>query len=103
MHSSPLQPSLWLRYVDDTFVIWPHGEQNLQSFFAHLNQMSTNIKFTIEKEEEGRRSFLDVLVTRSENQLSIIVYGKPTHTDWYIPYHSHPPSQDANRSNVRHA
>jgi hypothetical protein len=18
-------PSLWLRYVDDTFVIWPHG------------------------------------------------------------------------------
>ena len=29
MHSSPLQPSLWLRYVDDTFVIWPHAEQNL--------------------------------------------------------------------------
>ena len=36
----PLQPSLWLRYVDDTFVIWPHGEQELQSFHAHLNQMS---------------------------------------------------------------
>ena len=29
MHSAPLQPSLWLRYVDNTFIIWPHGEQNL--------------------------------------------------------------------------
>ena len=47
----PLQPSLWLRYVDDTFVIWPHGEQELQSFHAHLNQMAANIN-TIEKKEE---------------------------------------------------
>ena len=89
MHSAPLRPNLWLRYVDDTFVIWPHGEQNLQSFHTHLNQMSANIDFTIEKEEEGRRAFLDVLVTRSGDQLSTAVYRKPTHTDRYIPYHSH--------------
>ena len=70
MHSSPLQPSLWLRYVDDAFVIWPRGEQNLQSFHAHLNQMPANID-TIEKEEEGRLAFLDVMVTRSQDQLYI--------------------------------
>ena len=29
MHSAPLQPSHWLRYVDDTLTIWPRGEQNL--------------------------------------------------------------------------
>ena len=89
MHSAPLRPSLLLRYVDDTFVIWPHGEQNLQSFHTLLNQMSANIEFTIEKEEEGRLAFLDVLVTRSGDQLSTAVYRKPTHTDRYIPYHSH--------------
>ena len=89
MHSDPLRPNLWLRYVDDTFVIWPQGEQNLQSFHTHLNQMSANIDFTIEKEEEGRLAFLDVLVTRSRDQLSTAVYRKPTHTDRYIPYHSH--------------
>ena len=49
--------------------------------------MSTNIQFTIEKEEEGR--FLDVLVTRSKDQLPTAVYRKQTHTDRYIPYHSH--------------
>ncbi len=51
--------------------------------------MSTNIQFTIEKEEEGRLAFLDVLVTRSKDQLSTAVYRKPTDTDRYIPYHSH--------------
>jgi hypothetical protein len=24
------RPSLWLQYVDDTFVIWPHGPDRLQ-------------------------------------------------------------------------
>ena len=89
MHSAPVQPSLWLRYVDDTFVIWPHGEQDLQSFHTHFNQMSTNIQFTIEKEEEGRLTFLDVLATHRKDQLSTVVYSKPTHTDRYILYHSH--------------
>ena len=28
IESSPQKPSIWLRYVDDTFVVWPHGEQN---------------------------------------------------------------------------
>ena len=51
--------------------------------------MSANTEFTIEKEEEGRLAFLDVLVTRSGDQLSTAVYRKPTHTDRYIPYHSH--------------
>ena len=40
MHSAPLKPSLWMRYVDDTFVTWTHGEQSLQSFHTHLKQLS---------------------------------------------------------------
>ena len=86
LHSAPLQPSLWLRYVDDIFVIWPYGEWDMLSFHAHLNQMSANIQFTIEKEEGGRLAFLDVLLTCSKDQLSTAVYRKPTHTDMYIPY-----------------
>ena len=51
---SPLQPSLWLRHVDDPFIIWPCGEENVQSFHTHLNQFSPNIQFNIKREKEGR-------------------------------------------------
>ena len=37
LHSAPFQPSLWLRYVEDIFVIWPYGEWDMLSFHAHLS------------------------------------------------------------------
>ena len=42
------QPKLWLRYVDDTFIIWQHSKQQLDNFFQHLNNQHSNIKFTME-------------------------------------------------------
>ena len=27
--SAPLKPKCWLRYVDDTFVVWSHGDKEL--------------------------------------------------------------------------
>ena len=38
LNTADLQPKLWLRYVDDTFVVWPHGRDTLQDFLQHLNQ-----------------------------------------------------------------
>ena len=58
------KPSLWLRFVDDTFVRWRHGEENPRSFFGHLNSIRSTIQFTREKEERGQLPFLDVLVRK---------------------------------------
>jgi hypothetical protein len=33
------KPTKRLRYVDDTFVVWPHGPPRLQEFLDHLNSL----------------------------------------------------------------
>ena len=43
----------------------------------------------METEDDGKIPFLDVLITRYGNRLSTSVYRKPTHTDRYLPSHSH--------------
>ena len=88
IQSAVLQPKLWVRYVDDTFIIWPHGKEHLHAFHEHLNQQNPNIQFTIEEEKEGQLAFLDVLVTRQAGRMSTSVYQKPTNTDRYIPFSS---------------
>jgi hypothetical protein len=32
------KPTHWYRSVDDTFVVWPHGKDELQEFLKHLNK-----------------------------------------------------------------
>jgi hypothetical protein len=78
------KPSLWLRYVNDIFVIWPHGPERLQSFLIHLNSLRPSIQFTMEVESCSAILFLDVLVTKKETKLVTKVYRKPTHTGRYF-------------------
>ena len=37
LEQAPLRPRMWTRYVDDTFVLWPHSMEDLQAFHDHLN------------------------------------------------------------------
>ena len=62
IESYPLKLEQWKRFVDDTYVIWPHGKEKLKKFLEHLNSLSNSIKFTMEMEENGCLSFLDILI-----------------------------------------
>jgi hypothetical protein len=91
LQSSPLFPKLWLRYVDDIFVIIERSKVN--ETLNWLNDQHPKIKFTMEEENNGRLPFLDVMVERQNNHLSFDVYRKPTSTDRYITADSfHPQS-----------
>ena len=46
LKSQELQPFLWLRYIDDIFFIWTHGEEKLTQFLNELNNFHFNLKFT---------------------------------------------------------
>ncbi|XP_071476499.1 uncharacterized protein [Diadema antillarum] len=50
----------WLRYVDDTFVIVK--KQETQKFFQHINTCDPNISFTTEECKDQKLAFLDVEV-----------------------------------------
>ena len=89
IRTSPTPPSLWKRYVDDTFTIIKKEDRS--SFLQHLNSIHQNIKFTCEEvRDDGSMPFLDILVTSKEDgSLSTSVFRKPTHTDLYLQWNSH--------------
>ena len=70
---------MWLRYVDDTFILWPHQE-DVQILMNHVNSIRPSIQFTMEKEQDNKLPFLDVQITRTEHGFSTSVYCKPTFT-----------------------
>jgi hypothetical protein len=61
---TPHKPLCWFRYVDNTFVIWPHVLDKLKDFLNHLNSITQCIQFTIETETEGHFPFLDIDIYR---------------------------------------
>jgi hypothetical protein len=88
--SSILKPKCWLRYVDDVFTIWQHGQETLPLFLDHLNSLHKDIQFTMDVEKNGRFPFLDVdIIRKPNNTLGHTVYRKPTHTNRYLHASSH--------------
>ena len=39
---------VWLRYIDDIFFLWTHGEDKLHDFLSRLIEFHPNLKFTYE-------------------------------------------------------
>jgi hypothetical protein len=52
IEKAPHMPACLYRYMDDTFVIWLHGQVKLMVFLNLINGIHNNIQFTMEIEEE---------------------------------------------------
>ena len=79
-------PRIWLRYIDDTFVVLRKTE--MVSFHKFINNIEDSIKFTVEQEVANAIPFLDVLIIRNNGQLTTKAYRKPTHTTRYLNFNS---------------
>jgi hypothetical protein len=78
------KPAKWLRYVDDIFMVLPHGPARLQQFLQYLNSLRPTIKFLTEVEDITTLPFLDILVMKRGPNLAMKVYQKPSHTGCYL-------------------
>jgi hypothetical protein len=91
VYSYPQQPSLWLRYIDDIFMVWTHGRDALDEFLNHLNTCHHSIKFTAEI-SDCTIPFLDTSVKLDTNRkLYTDLYCKPTDAHNYLLFNSSHP------------
>ena len=85
------QPLVWLRFIDNIFFIWPHGQGELDSFINHLNGVHETIKFTAETSQSAV-NFLDTVISVDEDlKIETSLYVKPTDTAGYLHYQSSHP------------
>ena len=60
------KPLLYKRYVDDTFLVF-RDPGHIQPFLNYLNSRHPNISFTVEYESNNSLNFLDITVTKKDN------------------------------------
>ena len=83
-------PTLYRRYVDDTFLMFDSRSHALD-FFKFVNERHPSISFTMEEETDNSLSFLDVLVRKVRDVHETTVYRKPTFSGLYQRWDSFTP------------
>ena len=74
LENAPFQPHTWLRYIDDIFMIWTEGPDNLKIFIDYLNNIYSTIKFT-SSNSSTNVPFLEVSVSlTNESSISTDLY-----------------------------
>ena len=68
-----LQPTAYFRYIDDIFLIWPHGRDTLETFLEDANRTHPNISFTHEYSTTAV-SFLDVIIKINNGIIATSIY-----------------------------
>ena len=80
------------RFIDDTFIIFNGTARQIINFKNSINKVNPSIQFTYELEnDEQTINFLDLSVTRVNNNLKFKIFRKPTATDTTIHADSYHP------------
>jgi hypothetical protein len=95
MEDFPKKPLLFLRYLDDIFILWEHNLDELKEYEKFLNNLIPGITLNFECSKISG-NFLDVTIYKHENNdittLKTKVYFKPTDAHSLLHSNSfHPP------------
>ena len=84
------QPTLRKRFIDDIFLLWPHGKESLLTFIQYLNGVHVTIKFTSDISDK-EIAFLDLTIYISHPHIYTRLYTKSTDRHMYLDYSSEHP------------
>ena len=85
-----VKPLVWLRYIDETFLIWNESEEKLEEFLENLHNFYPNLKLTKEKSKKSV-NFLDGTVTVIKQHPETDLHCKPTDCYQFLDFNSaHP-------------
>ena len=75
---------IYLRYIDDIFMVWIKSESELRKFMNKINQKQQSIKFDFKFSKENIE-FLDALMyIDSNSRLQTTLFNKPTDCQNYL-------------------
>ena len=62
LQACDLKLRLWVRCVEDVFVVAHFSDSEISEFVCHLNGIPPSMRFTVELEKNGQLAFLDVII-----------------------------------------
>jgi hypothetical protein len=83
----------YFRYLDDILLFFDTNHTNLQSILTDFNALHPNLRFAAELEHNNKIKYLDTTVHKTQHNIKISIYRKPTSFDTIIPYTSNHPIQ----------
>ncbi len=94
----PIQPKIYVCFVDDIFIIFNSEQCNLDNLLYLFNNYHQDINLTCEHESDCQLPFLDLLVRQmdlsahpEQRSIDLSIWRKPTHSHHFLHYQlSHP-------------
>jgi hypothetical protein len=82
----------YFRYIDDILLIHDMQQTNICEVLDCF-EINRKLQFTLEEEENNALHFLDIRISRTDNNIQFSIYQKPMTTDTIIPYDSCHPTE----------
>ena len=80
---------IWLRFIDDIFMLWTHASSSLTTFLQHINTFHLTIKFS-HTQSHTSINFLDTTILPTKQRtLQSTLYIKPTDKGLLLHHASH--------------
>ncbi|XP_073172201.1 uncharacterized protein KIAA0930 homolog isoform X4 [Lepidochelys kempii] len=83
LSSRPLTPLLYLRYIDDIFIIWTHGKEALEEFHHDFNNFHPTINLSLVQSTQEIH-FLDTTILINDGHINTTLYRKSTDRYSYL-------------------